>query len=86
MKIKPFKDYVLLKERPIDAISKAGILLPTGRDEENHLAFIEEVGPSSELKIGALVLVKRYMFDEIQVEGEKYLMGKQEGIVAHVLD
>ena len=93
MIIKPLREYVLLEEIEQEE-TKSGILLTEDADiEKPNLAKVLSIGggqiesiTTSNLfftfKEGDTVLFKRHLFDEVVLDDKKYLIGKDEGIVA----
>ena len=82
-KIQPLHDYVLLKE--VKEETKGGIYVPEGADtEEARKASVLRLGSEVEIKIktGDIVLFKPYGFDEIVLDGERFLLGREENICA----
>ena len=86
MKIKPAREFVLLKVKEKDP-NKILIVVPEGSydDEVSLIGEIIEVGEHSSYKKGQLVLFKKHLFDEVVLEDKKVLLlGKEENITATV--
>lgn len=80
--IKPVQNYILLEDLPK---KKSVIVIADDADiEQGSRLKVVEVGnePKLKLKKGDIVLVKRHNFDEVEEDGKKYLIGKDEHITA----
>lgn len=91
MQIKPLGTRVLLKEVETQETTKSGIVLPSNAKEKPYMAEVVEVGPGEikdgneikmEVKKGDKVLYGKYAGTEIKLDGQKYLIVKQEDILA----
>jgi len=91
MKIKPLGSRVLLKEVETQETTKSGIVLPSNAKEKPYIAEVIEVGPGefkdgNEIKIqvkkGDKVLYSKYSGSEIKLDDQKYLIVKQDDILA----
>ncbi len=96
MKVKPLNDRVLVKRTEELQVSKGGILIPDTAKEKPIEGKIIAVGPGKmsdtgtrmapSLKAGDRVLFGKYAGTEIKVEGEEYLMMREEDILAVIED
>jgi chaperonin GroES len=91
MQVKPLGTRVLLKEVETQETTKSGIVLPSNAKEKPYMAEVVEVGPGEikngneikmQVKKGDKVLYSRYAGTEIKLDGKKYLIVKQEDILA----
>ncbi|MDD4570629.1 MAG: co-chaperone GroES [Tepidanaerobacteraceae bacterium] len=91
MQVKPLGTRVLLKEVETQETTKSGIVLPSNAKEKPYMAEVVEVGPGEikdgneikmQVKKGDKVLYSRYAGTEIKLDGQKYLIVKQEDILA----
>ena len=93
MKITPLSDHVLIEPIREEERTKSGILLPdTVEKEKPEQGKIVAVGPGRkiasgkiiplEVKMGDKVIFTKYGPSEIKVEGTKYLIAKEEDILA----
>lgn len=91
MRIKPLGTRVLLKEIESEETTKSGIVLPSNAKEKPYMAEVLEVGPGEikdgeEIKMyvkkGDKVLYGKYSGTEIKLDDQKYLIVKQEDILA----
>ena len=93
MKIKPMGSRVLLKEIESEETTKSGIVLPSNAKEKPYMAEVVEVGPGEVkdgkkiemvVKKGDKVLYSKYAGTEVKFDDEKYLLVKQDDILAIV--
>lgn len=93
MNLKPLHDHVIIKAITEDEVTKSGIVLPDTVDKERPekgevIAKGDgktlENGQKSQMsvKVGDKVMFKKYSPDEIKVDGEEYLVIKEEDIMA----
>ncbi len=92
-KIQPLGDRVLVNVLEAEDKTKGGIVLPDTAKEKPQQAEVVAVGKGKiqdgktiapEVKVGDKVLYGKYSGTEITVDGEEYLMLKEEDIVAVV--
>lgn len=92
MKVKPLNDRVLVKRTEELTVTKGGILIPDTAKEKPIEGKVVAVGPGKmsdqgqrmtlQVKEGDKVLFGKYSGTEIKVEGEEYLMMREEDILA----
>lgn len=93
MNLKPLHDHVIIKPITEDEVTKSGIVLPDTVDKERpEKGEVVAVGDGKTLengqkspinvKVGDKVMFKKYSPDEIKVDGEEYLVIKEEDIMA----
>jgi chaperonin GroES len=91
MNINPLGTRVLLKEIESEETTKSGIVLPSNAKEKPYMAEVVEIGPGEmkdgkEIKMvvkkGDRVLYNKYSGTEVKLENEKYLLVKQDDILA----
>ena len=92
MKVRPVKDMVLIKRSEEDEKTKSGIIIPDSAKEKPMKGKIVAVGKGKvledgkhsplEVKVGDVVLFPKYAGTEIKIEGEDYLMAREEEILA----
>ena len=91
MKVKPLGDRVLVEVLDAEEVTKGGIVLPDSAQEKPQEAKIVAVGKGKvsdegklipmEVKVGDIVLFGKYSGTEIKIEGESYLMLKEDDIL-----
>ena len=97
MKIKPIADHILIEPLEEEEKTKGGIFLPESADKERpEQGKVIAVGPGKknekgeiiplEIKVGQKVLFTKYGPTEIKVDGKKYLIAKEEDILAIIED
>jgi len=91
MKVKPLGARVLLKEIESEETTKSGIVLPSNAKEKPYVAEVIETGPGEvkdgkEIKVtvkkGDRVLYSKYAGTEVKLDNEKFLLVKQDDILA----
>ena len=91
--IKPLSDRVLIKMKEKEETTKSGIILAEASQEKPQIAEIVEVGPGKivdgklqkmYVKKGDNVIVNKYAGTEVKIEGEEYIIVKQDDILAIV--
>jgi chaperonin GroES len=92
--IKPLADRVLVRRLEDDEEQKVGgIIIPDTAKEKPQEAEVVAVGPGSledgkrvppEVKEGDKVLIGKYSGTEVKIEGEEYLIIREEELLAIV--
>ena len=91
MKLVPLGDRVVLKQLEAEETTKSGIVLPGQAQEKPQQAEVVAVGPGGmvdgkevkmAVKVGQEVLYSKYSGTEITFEGKKYIVLKQNDILA----
>lgn len=94
-KIKPLFDYILVKPVKQEETTASGIVLPDSAKEKPQMAEIMAVGEgvledgkvvngSMYLKVGQVVVYKKWGGNEIKVGNEEWMLIKQEDVMAVV--
>ena len=80
--IKPLTDRVVAKkDQPLEK-TKSGILLGEAKEAPAY-AIVEAVGPDvKDVKKGDKILYKEYSTTEVELDNEKYIILKEEDILA----
>lgn len=94
MKIQPLADRIMVKVLKAKEVSKGGIVLPDTAQEKPQEAEVIAVGKGKvsdegktitpEVKVGDKILFGKYTGTEITVDGNEYLILKEEDILAIV--
>ncbi|MEE1245604.1 MAG: co-chaperone GroES [Acutalibacteraceae bacterium] len=93
MKIKPLADNVVIKATEAEETTKGGIILTSAAKEKPQIAQVVAVGPGGivdgkEVKmtvnVGDKVLAAKYAGTEIKIDGEEYVILRQNDILAIV--
>ena len=93
MKLVPLGDRVVLKQLEAEETTKSGIVLPGQAQEKPQQAEVIAVGPGGvvdgkevklEVKVGDKVIQSKYAGTEVKLDGEEYIIVKQNDILAVV--
>ncbi len=87
MNVKPLSDRVLILPNPAEEKTAGGLIIPDTAKEKPLAGKVVAVGPgtsevSMEVKVGDQVLYGKYAGQELQIDGESYLIMKQNDILA----
>ena len=95
MKLIPLGDKVVLKQVEAEETTASGIILSAKTQEKPLEGIVIAVGPGGmvdgkevtmQVKEGDKVIYKKYSTTEVKVDGEEYLMVKQNDILAIVVE
>jgi len=94
MKMVPLGDRILVQRTEAEARTKGGIVLPDSAKEKPKEGKVIRVGPGRvledgsrskpELKKGDQVLFSSYAGTEIKIDGEEFLIMKEDDVLAIV--
>ena len=93
MKLVPLGDRVVLKQIVAEETTKSGIVLPGQSKEKPQQAEVVAVGPGGIVdgnevtmlvSVGDNVIYSKYAGTEVELDGEEYLVVKQNDILAIV--
>ena len=93
MKIKPLADRVVIKMVEAEEKTKSGIILTGSAKEQPQTAEVIEVGPGGmvdgkeikmEVKAGDRVIFSKYAGTEVKLDGEEYIIVRQNDILGIV--
>ena len=93
MKLVPLGDRVVLKQLEAEETTKSGIVLPGQAQEKPQQAEVIAVGPGGmvdgkeikmEVVVGNKVIYSKYAGTEVKLDGEEYIIVKQNDILAIV--
>ena len=84
MKLVPLGDRVVLKQVVAEETTKSGIVLPGQTKEKPQQAQVVAVGPKVDeiVAVGDKVIYSKYSGTEVELDGENYLVVKQDDILA----
>lgn len=93
MKFKPLSNHVFIEPLDEEKTTKSGIVLPDTAEKEKPIrGKVLAVGPGKvsergeraamSVKVGDIVLFKKYGPDEIEIDDKKYLVGDEDDILA----
>ena len=95
MKLAPLGDRVVLKQLEAEETTKSGIVLPGNAQEKPQQAKIIAVGPGGivdgkevemQVAVGDKVIYSKYAGTEVKLDGEEFIVVRQNDIVAKVVD
>ena len=93
MKLVPLGDRVVLKQVEAEETTKSGLILTTSAQEKPQEAEVIAVGPGGmvdgkevtmQVKPGDKVIYSKYTGNEVKLEGEEYIIVRQNDILAVV--
>ena len=95
MTIKPLAVKVVVKKLQAEETTKSGIILSSGAQQKPQIAEIIAVGPGGivdgneikmEVKVGEKVIIRDYAGTNVKLDGEEYIIVRQDDIAAIVED
>jgi chaperonin GroES len=95
MTIKPLADKVVVKKLEAEETTKGGLILSSGAQQKPQVAEIIAVGPGGvvdgneikmEVTVGQKVIIRDYAGTNVKLDGEEYIVVRQDDIVAIVED
>ena len=95
MKLVPLGDRVVLKQVEAEETTASGIVLPGQAQEKPQQAEIIAVGPGGivdgkevemQVAVGDKVIYSKYAGTEVKLDGEEFIVVRQNDIVAKVVD
>ena len=94
MKIRPLQDRVLIKRIDEQEQVRGGIIIPDTAKEKPQEAEVVAVGPGKvnddgkrvavDIKVGDKILVGKYSGSDIKIDGEDYVIVREDEILAVV--
>ena len=93
MNLKPLADRVVLKQTKAEEKTKGGIILTSAAQEKPEVYEVLVVGPGGmvdgkevvmEVKAGDKVIMGKYSGTTVKLEGEEYVIVRQNDILAIV--
>ena len=93
MTLKPLADRVVIKMVEAEETTKSGIILAGSAKEKPQVAEVVAVGPGGNVdgkdivmhvKVGDKVITGKYTGTEVKVDGEDYIIVRQNDILAIV--
>jgi chaperonin GroES len=93
MKIRPLGEMVVVKMTEAEETTKSGIVLPGSAKEKPQMAEVIAVGPGGivdgkevvmQVAVGQKVIYSKYAGTEVKLEGQEYIIVRQNDILAIV--
>jgi chaperonin GroES len=83
--VQPLADYVVAQAEKAETKTASGLYLPDKAQEKPKTAKVVAVGKEAkQIKVGDRILYKSYSTTDVKVEGEDYILVKEEDILATV--
>lgn len=83
--LQPLGDYVVAVGEEAETKTKSGIYLPEKATEKPKTAKVVAVGPvAKQVKVGSRIVYKSFSTTEVKVEGEEFILVKEEDVLATV--
>lgn len=84
--MKPINDRVVVKPAPAEEKTSGGIIIPDTAKEKPQRGEVVAVGPGKEgnlmtVQVGDIVLYGRYAGQELNYQGEDYLIMREDDIL-----
>ena len=89
MKLQPLADRVVIKMVESEETTKSGIILTGSAKETPQIAEVIAVGPGlkdnkMQVKVGDKVITSKFSGTEVKIDGEEYIIVKENDILAIV--
>ena len=93
MKLRPLADRVIIKSSEVEETTKSGLILTGSAKEKPQMAEVIAVGPGGivdgkevvmNVSVGDKVIYSKYAGNEVKVDGEEYIIVRQNDILAVV--
>jgi chaperonin GroES len=83
--LQPLGDYVVAVGEEASTKTASGIYLPEKAAEKPKTAKVVAVGPNTkQIKVGARIVYKSFSNTEVKVDGDEYILVKEEDVLATV--
>lgn len=87
MNVKPLADRVIIRPTAAEEVTVSGIIIPDSAKEKPLKGTVVAAGPGTkdeamELKEGDVVLYGKYAGTEVELEGDKLLIMRQNEVLA----
>ena len=93
MNIKPLFDKVVVESVTVEEKTKSGFFLPSSAQEKPQTCRVVAVGPGGiidgkeivmQVKVGQKVIYSKYAGTEVKLDGQEYIIVRQNDILAIV--
>ena len=94
MNIKPLADRILVKRLEEEEVKRGGIIIPDTAKEKPQECEVMAVGPGRvnedgkrvplDVKQGDRILISKYSGTEVKIEGQDYLIMREDDVLAVV--
>lgn len=85
VKIQPLAEYVVAQEEKPETKTASGFYLPDKAAEKPKVAKVLAVGKDvKQIKTGDRIVYKSYSTTEVKMDGDEYILVKEEDVLATV--
>jgi chaperonin GroES len=89
--VKPLFDRLIIKQEEAITKTSGGIIIPNGSVDKPHRGIVMAVGQGKRdepmtIKVGDKVIIGSFSGTNIEVDGEMYIMCRQDDIMAILMD
>lgn len=85
VKVHPLADYIVAQAEEAKTKTASGLYLPQNSAEKPKVAKVVAIGvDAKQVKVGDRIIYKSFSPTEVKVDGEEYLLVKEEDILATV--
>lgn len=85
VKINPLDDRIVAQQLEAQTKTASGLFLPDSAQEKPKVAKVVAVGANvKNVKVGDQIIYKEYSATDVKVDGQKYLIVKEEDVLATV--
>ena len=93
MKLRPLADRAIMKSSEVEETTKSGLILTGSAKEKPQMAEVIAVGPGGivdgkevvmNVAVGDKVIYSKYAGNEVKVDGDEYIIVRQNDILAVV--
>jgi chaperonin GroES len=83
--IEPLADYVVAIQEGVETKTASGLYLADNSKEKPKVAKVVAIGKDvKQVKVGAKIIYKSYSTTEVKVDGQDYILVKEEDVLATV--
>lgn len=83
--INPLADYVVAQQEKAETKTASGLYLPDQAQEKPKVAKVVAAGKDAkQVKVGDKIIYKGYSTTDVKVDGEEYILVKEEDVLATV--
>lgn len=87
MTIQPVKNFILLEPKDLTETESGIVLADTANVDRPNIATVVKTGPDAIMvNAGDKVMFQYHLFDEVTIDKKQYLLGREDGVVAHVIE
>lgn len=87
MKLRPLGDRLVIKMLEVEEKTESGIVLPDSAKEKPNTAEVLALGSGiteDEIKVGDHIMFSKYAGNEVELDGEEYIIIKLKEVLAVV--